>query len=468
MGLKTKCIIFGAGERGTKIYRKLSGLFEVIAYSDNNTKLWGKCLNGLEIIPPNELPEFRERTDAVIFIANELHYLEIAKQLDDLGLSYYNCENYMCYELDRGMWYPVSFSRVEAYKKLEKGRFSILFVQDKPCTRTNKIAEVLKCKGVLTYAAYTASSSDVGNRAYVKEFPFWTYNELLDFVNQSEFDIIHCSNLPDIFVNLLIHSNKKIIHDCHDVITMSRKSFHSAEVVLEYIANTQADGVIYTTEHMRENMLRKCGGNPERTFVLGNYPLSSFGQVKRLQKLSQEDGELHCVYEGHIVDSSNSQNVVHRFFEPIFIRLSQLGIHVHIYSSCVPEYLKQLDRRNPNIHYEGNYIGQELIREMTRYDLGLLMFPLTDTTYLEISSPNKLTEYIAAGLPVVTNIKSYADILASNNCGGVLDLESSDVISKMREYKKISISSDFCDRHGFTMDSNADRLLEFYKKVIQE
>lgn len=96
------------------------------------------------------------------------------------------------------------------------------------------------------------------------------------------------------------------------------------------------------------------------------------------------------------------------------------------------------------------------------------MFPLTDTTYLEISSPNKLTEYIAAGLPVVTNIKSYADILASNNCGGVLDLESSDVISKMREYKKISISSDFCDRHGFTMDSNADRLLEFYKKVIQE
>lgn len=204
----------------------------------------------------------------------------------------------------------------------------------------------------------------------------------------------------------------------------------------------------------------------EKTLVLGNYPLASFGQVARISKLSEIDGELHCVYEGHIVDRSLSENLVYRFFEPIFIRLSQLGIHVHVYSFCIPEYLKQLDRENCNIHYEGNYSGKALIREMTRYDLGLLLFPLIDTTYLELASPNKMTEYLAAGLPVVTNIKTYADILTDNHCGGSLDLDKDDIILKMNEYRQITISSDFCDMHGFTMDSNADRILTFYKKVI--
>lgn len=468
MEVKQKCIIFGAGDRGTRIFKKLSQVFDVIAYADNNSKTWRNRLNGVNIIPPNDLPEIVKETNALIFIANELHYLDISKQLAGMELSFFNCEFNLCYELDSGVWYPVSFGRPEAYIKPDKNKFSVLFVQDKPCTRTNKIAEVLKNRGISTYSAYTASPSDAGDNAYVKEFPFWTYNDLLEFVNESEYDIIHCSNTPDILANLLIHSNKKVIHDCHDIVTVSRKTFHSAEAALEHIVNTQADGVMYTTERMRKIMLRKYGGNYDRTFVLGNYPLSSFGQVRQLPKLSDKDGEIHCAYEGHIVDSTQAKNVVYRFFEPIFIRLAECGIHVHIYSHSVPEYLKKLDTDNPNIHYEGNYSGLELITEMTRYDLGLLMFPLTDTTYLEIASPNKMTECLAAGLPVVTNIQAYADIITKNSCGGALDLDNDDIITKMREYMKISIPSDFCDTHEFTMDSNADRILEFYKKVMNQ
>lgn len=468
MGLNQKCVIFGAGERGAKTFKKLKNFFEVVAYADNDSKRWGSKLNGVEIIPPASLPQFINKNGSVIFIANELHYIDIAKQLDGLGLSYYNCENNMCYELDKGIWYPVSFGKPTAYKKPEKSKFAVLFVQDKPCARTDKIAEVLSYKGILTYAAYTASPSDTGEKAYIQEFPFWTYNELLNFVNESEFDIVHCSNGPDILINLLIHSNKKVIHDCHDPVTMSKKFYHAEETILEYNANIMSDGVMYTTERMRNILLRKYGGNPEKTFVLGNYPLSSFKLVKQLPKLSEKDGEIHCVYEGQIVDGTNSENVVYRFYEPIFIRLSQLGVHVHIYSYTALEYLKQLDRDNLNIHYEGNFSGAALVTEMTRYDLGLLMYPQTDTTYMELASPNKMTEYLAAGLPVVSNIKPFVDILTLNNCGGGLDLDNSDVISQMRKYMQLSIPPDFCDMHGFTMDSNADRILEFYKKVLEQ
>ena len=463
-----KCVIFGAGERGTTIFRKLSIFFDVIAYADNNKDLWGRERNGTAIIPPDDLTELVKKTGAAIFIANELHYLDIAAQLDGYGLSYYNCENYFCYEREDGVWYPVSFGRPEACRKTGKDKFSVLFVQVKPCTRTDKIAQALKSRGVLTYSAYTASASDAGNAAYLSEFPFWTYGELLDFVNESEFDIIHCSNEPDILVNLLLHSNKKVIHDCHDIVTMSKSTATAAEILMEYIANTQADGVMYPTERVQNIMMRKYGTAEEKILVLGNYPLSSFGQVERLAKRSTIDGEIHCVYEGHIVDRSHAEDIPYRFFEPIFIQLAQLGIHVHIYSHSVPEYLNLLDKEYSYIHYEGNYSGCELIREMTQYDLGLALFPPEALAYPELASANKLAEYLEAGLPVVTNVNAYAQTITGANCGGVLDLAQDDVVSKFREYVKIWIPSDFCDTHGFTMDANAERILNFYKKVISQ
>lgn len=462
-----KCVIFGAGERGTNIFKKLSVFFDIIAYADNNKELWGRERNGAAIIPPDNLPELVKETGAAIFIANELHYLDIAAQLDGYGLSYYNCENFFCYEPEDGVWYPVSFGRPEALKKADKDAFAVLFVQTKPCTRTDKIAQVLKSRGVLTYSAYTASPSDAGGEAYIEEFPFWTYGELLDFVNESEFDIIHCSNEPDTLVNLLLHSNKKIVHDCHDIVTMSKRTFTSVEAAVEFVANTQADGVIYTTERMQEILTRKYGTDIERTLIVGNYPLSSFGQLKRLPKKSAVDGEIHCVYEGMIVDRTQAQNVPYRFFEPLFLQLAELGVHVHIYSSLVPDYLEKLSQENSHIHYEGNYAGTALIYQMSQYDLGLLLFP-ENSIYIQLSSPNKMTEYLAAGLPVITNIPVFSKILTKNQCGGFVDLENDNVISQLNTYRKIPISSDFCDTHGFTMDANAGRILDFYKKVIQQ
>lgn len=461
-----KCVIFGAGERGASIYKKLSIFFEVIAYADNNKSLWGDHKNGVAVIAPDALPELTKSTGASIFIANELHDLDIAEQLDGLGLSYYNCKDYLCCERRDGVWYPVSFGRPDAYKKPDRERLAVLFVQNKPCTRTNKIAQVLKMRGILTCSAYTASPSDAGSQAYVEEFPFWSYGELLDFVNESEFDIVHCSNEPDTLVNLLLHSNKKVIHDCHDIVTMSKKATSSAETAAEYIANTQADGVMYTTERMREILTQKYGTKLDKTLVVGNYPLSSFGRVERLPKRSMLDGELHCVYEGFIVDRALAKNMPYRFFEPVFVRLARLGVHIHIYSSSVPDYLKRLDLEHVCIHYEGNRSGQELIREMTQYDLGLALFPPEALTYPELASANKLTEYLGAGLPVVTNVKSYAKMIESIGCGGMLDLAQEDITQRLHEYSRISVPSDVCDSHGLTMDANAERILNFYKMVI--
>jgi len=440
-------------------------MFDIIAYSDNNYRLWGKQKNGIKIIPPDNLPALIHDTGALIFIANELHHDDIADQLDGLHLQYFLCNYSLCYERDARIWYPVSLTKTEPYQKQDPSQFSVLFVQECPCTRTDKIAHVLRKKGVLTYAAYTYAPSVAGTRSYEREFPFWSYAGLLDFVNNSGFDVIHCSNAPDILVNILIHSNKKVIHDCHDIRTIAEAKIYPGDTAMEFIANTQADGVIATTEQVRDILMRRYGTAKEKTFVLGNYPLSSFENVERLPKLSAADGQIHCVYEGSVADRTLAENMPYRFFEPIFIMLAQAGIHVHIYSHCVPEYLEQLDLEDPNIHYEGNYRGEQLITQMTQYDLGLHLDPEVMRTALDCASPNKLYEYLSAGLPVVTNVKGFADIVIKYHCGGMVDLHG-DIVSQMRKYQKIKIPRNFCDTHGLTMDANADRLLAFYKTIL--
>ena len=199
---------------------------------------------------------------------------------------------------------------------------------------------------------------------------------------------------------------------------------------------------------------------------MGNYPLSSLKNVEYLPKLSEADGEIHCVYEGTITDQAGSAAMPYRFYEPIFVKLAEAGVHVHIYSSMVPDYLKQLDHEYANIHYEGNYGGVELISQMTQYDLGLALYPSEENAAMMLASPNKFCEYMSAGIPAVTNMKLWIDFLVENQCGGSADLKG-DILAQLREYQKISIPQGFCDSHGLTMDANAERILEFYSMVLE-
>lgn len=461
-----KAIIFSAGERGNIVYRKLSIFFELIAYCDNNAFLWNKKCNGIPILPPSELPELVNRMQAKVFIINEKYWSDIVRQLDEMGIkNYINLDSFLSYRYDGDLWMPVSFSKPDPYKKKSSDDFSVLYVQDKPCTRTCKMATALKERGICTYAAYTGAPSDTGARAFIKEYPFWTLSDLLNFVNQSEFDVVHCSNMPDELINLLLHSNKKIIYDMHDC-TTAFISYSSAQSLLEYIATTQADGVMYVTDAFRDIQIRKYGIDIGRTFVIGNYPLKRFANVVRKAKLSAIDGQLHCVYEGMLPTTELLPLTPYMFLEPLWLKLAEKGVHVHIYSHTVPEYCYSLEKKSAFIHYEGNIKDDALVSEMTQYDIGLLLYNEPDSAYLKNASANKLTEYLSAGLPVVSNVSSYIKLLEEINGGGKLDVFKDDMVDRLKQISQIHIEDDFCKRNGFTVDSHVDRILAFYRSVI--
>lgn len=83
-----KCVIFGAGTMGRRALSALESIgIHPLSFADNNRMLWGKSVDGIPILSPQDAAELFGQ-DAVFFIAirNENHwYRETFDQLKHLG-----------------------------------------------------------------------------------------------------------------------------------------------------------------------------------------------------------------------------------------------------------------------------------------------------------------------------------------------------------------------------------------------
>ena len=66
---RRKVVIFGAGRLGRKILQGLSGTdLKAVAYADNNSRLWGKTVDGLPVLSPQEAAQ-QHSADATFIVA---------------------------------------------------------------------------------------------------------------------------------------------------------------------------------------------------------------------------------------------------------------------------------------------------------------------------------------------------------------------------------------------------------------
>lgn len=456
-----KCIIFGAGWRGKTSYLKLCMHYNVTAYTDNDRSLWGTEIYGVPVIPPSELRD----KDAVVFICCDVHWREIAEQLDKMQLKYFVLNYYLSYEFIDQHLYPAAIQKSAPYKKENPADFSVLFVQYEICNRTNKLAYILKSHGVKTYSAFLSVPSKWDNN-FDAQFPIYSYADFLAFLNHSDFDIVHCSNPHDQLVNICYRSNKAVVHDCHDIVSECYTDVSADALTLEYLANTKSPGCMYPTKEVKDIMARKYG-EPQNSLVIPNLPIKRIMPEKKIQKRSKADGKIHVVYEGGMAFDAKLCSM--RYYEPLFLSMARAGIQVHFYTFEPVEECLKLCGKHSNLFYEGNLFGADLIEAMTQYDLGLAVYNTnTDIAdaYLDIASPNKVYEYLAAGLPVVTNINNIAALLRQYNCGMKIDMEG-DIAAQLNKANEISIEPDFLEANKLLMDNYAEELLGFYKSILK-
>jgi glycosyltransferase involved in cell wall biosynthesis len=362
----------------------------------------------------------------------------------------------------------------------------ILFVQPQPCIRALKYAEGLNKihpEISLSFAYAGKTLTDLyghGNECFKAWFPLGDdpATRLRDIVATRDINLIHSHNAPDTLTNLCIDlfgGKIPIVHDIHDLMSV-RKTKYEDGLSREEDANNwreeeqraieRSDAVITVSDAIF-NLARRQGYRlPEITHVYANYIPERF-IPKWLPPVDQyiADRPIRIIYEGFI-----SSNGGHYDMRAIFQALAAEGIEVHIYPSRDNTDYQTLADRVTNIFYHSSLMPERLFREITQYDFGWTGFNDTlNRVHLDTVLPNKLFEYIACGLPVISfpheALKSF---LVRHRLGLVIDqipgltesLKASEMVTVRENVRR--------RRRDFTVEANLGMIVNIYRQLCED
>lgn len=112
--MKDRVVIFGAAGTGQKIYKQIKDTEDVLFFAENNKKLWGNYVDGVEIISPEKLLTF---DFDFIHIGSMVGLKAIKEQLMAMGIPCYKMKNDLALVQTRSrVLFLENFSRL-VYKK---------------------------------------------------------------------------------------------------------------------------------------------------------------------------------------------------------------------------------------------------------------------------------------------------------------------------------------------------------------
>lgn len=124
------------------------------------------------------------------------------------------------------------------------------------------------------------------------------------------------------------------------------------------------------------------------------------------------------------------------------------------------------------IHYKGYMPFEKMYSVMKSVDMGLILF-LPEPNHVE-SLPNKLFEYMAAGIPIVaSNFPVWKTIIEQNNCGICVDpCKPEDIaeaimylVSHPEEAKIMGENGRKAVRESYNWEKESEKLISAYEKL---
>lgn len=276
-------------------------------------------------------------------------------------------------------------------------------------------------------------------------------------------DVFHAHNEPSWFVTAVKNViDKPVVLDVHDsmLVRVRKSDTKHVRISVDERNNFQlADGLVFPSSPM-EKLCKGEFGITVPSITLPPYVPKTF---YRLDSWKWMGG---ITYEGR-VDLPKELSKEMEFFSycdytELAGKLKEAGIPFHLYTPRKDDAIKK--------HYEGAalwrgaYPYDTLMRQLGRHDWGLCG-NIGKHMAWEYAMPNKLFEYIAAGIPVIAlNAPLAGKFLEKEKIG--ISVKSVDEIkarwSEHRECRRnIALK-----RFNWCMENHIGNLEELYKRVI--
>ena len=237
-----------------------------------------------------------------------------------------------------------------------------------------------------------------------------------------------------------------------------------------------ADGRVYSSPEAREWFSTVLPRRDTPTLLLdGDLPKQEWFEGERAPLLSADDGEPHTVVPGRPVGLG-----------PDRVReLAARGVHLHLYGNFATwpdfEWLAEVRAEVSRYLHFHPYIDQRSwVTELSRYDAGWLHFfasrnggEIRRASWHDLNYPARIPVLAAGGLPLLQRANP-GSIVATEALARELDIGLSfetidELASGLRDGTRMAELRDrvWRERGRFTFDHHADRLVAFFRHVIE-
>jgi len=326
------------------------------------------------------------------------------------------------------------------------------------------------------------TKSSVGALKAPFYFNFWR-NYIREILKTHAIDAIHIHDLPLSRIGSEIKKqyNIKFVLDLHEnwpallgisahTNTLPGKILSSEKQWRQYECSSarEADAVITVVDEMKERITR-LGIPSEKIYVLENTPeTGSLNELKR----ERDDRFFTLVYIGGITFHRGLQYPI----SGLKLIVPELPVRLWIagdgkFSSILKEQVKNLHLQDW-VRFFGSLSKKESEALLTKANLGLI--PHIRSEQSDNSSPNKIFEYMAAGLPVLaSDCISIRRIIDSTGAGMTYGSDSSsDFARAVRELYNDRENSDIFAINGrkaikekYNWQQSSASLLQLYSAL---
>lgn len=235
--------------------------------------------------------------------------------------------------------------------------------------------------------------------------------------------------------------------------------------LFEDVAAALVDGVVTATEHIAVRF------PPAKTQVVKNYALLSMTALSSDNQRTYE-GNHTLIYTGGLASHKGIYQIIQAlaYVQTPQVELIVLGGH----DRETAEAIQQLPGWS-RVHYYGRVPYETIYRYLHSAAVGLVCNqPVHD---YDLAQPNKLFEYMAAGLPVIaSNFDLWKEIFEGNECGVTVDPTSPEQIAKAIDYllshpeirRKMGDNARRAVQEKYNWERESLKLLSLYREVLHQ